>query len=811
MNLIALAPEALLLLRPDVEIHPVADFDDRTRSQLGGFEGDFVLTRRGSRLRSSVLDKPSAELLGTFKQPRNLSEAVILYSLPRRLDPQAVLEDAFDLVQRFLRKGVLAIEGDPELEDGPLLEVGDEVDGFLVLRTLQRLEDVEVHQGWFGTAAGAGRFGVVKIARREHDGNLEHEAKVLEALGGRSAPRLLGRGTIDAHPYLLIEWCPGVDSQTAATELRQRGPAGRRDLLGLMRAVTEAFAGLHEAGWLHGDVHPRNVLVDRSASGEPEVRLLDLGLARAIADAPELQEGLRAGVAYFLEPEAAARCLADGHTPSVSETGEQYAVAALLYQLATGYPTHDFNLERQHMLTQIAQEPPKAFEDRGEAPWPELEAVLARALAKKPEDRFANLRELGLALAALEPAPVSASQAPTPLVPSALAERSRKILAALDEGGAWAVNDLPAPRASVNFGAAGVAYALVRIAGQRQDPLLLALAETWNRRAERAMGTALPDEEDPAFHNAERELGRALVGSTAPYHAASGVWAVASRIAASRGDLNGFAQGIRRFADAAAQPGGDPLDLCLGRAGNLLVAALLLDVRLEGVDRESLLAFGHQAWQETAEALAKRPVLTARTPGYLGLAHGWGGPLYALLQWRRASGAPLAEGVVERLDQLARQAMPKGRGLAWRWGDLENSQLMPGWCHGAAGYVFLWSLAGRVLGEPGYFDLALAAGWEAWDDPNPIANLCCGLTGRSYALLHLAKHSGDRIWLDRARVLARRAAQAEQPGFVDDAPWSLYKGELALAVLAADLEVPEEAVFPVFEEEGWDRAPGWER
>jgi hypothetical protein len=128
---------------------------------------------------------------------------------------------------------------------------------------------------------------------------------------------------------------------------------------------------------------------------------------------------------------------------------------------------------------------------------------------------------------------------------------------------------------------------------------------------------------------------------------------------------------------------------------------------------------------------------------------------------------------------------------------------MSGWCNGSAGYVFLWTLAARMAGSSRYTNLAVGAAWDAWDAPDPSLSLCCGLAGRAYALLNLYRATGDSVWLERARTLAGRGAvHGTAPA---DKAHCLWKGELGLAVLAADLEQPDSARMPFFETGGWKR------
>ena len=160
---------------------------------------------------------------------------------------------------------------------------------------------------------------------------------------------------------------------------------------------------------------------------------------------------------------------------------------------------------------------------------------------------------------------------------------------------------------------------------------------------------------------------------------------------------------------------------------------------------------------------------------------------------------------------MAACAEPAGRGLRWPWTDFRpgaaqgGGLYMAGWCNGSAGYVFLWTLAHRAhrargdRGGGGWLELAERAAWDVWEAREGPANLCCGSAGGAYALLDLHRATGDGAWLGRAHKLARCAARRVDQ--LQEFPDSLYKGELGLALLACELERPEEARLPVFERE----------
>jgi serine/threonine-protein kinase len=195
----------------------------------------------------------------------------------------------------------------------------------------------------------------------------------------------------------------------------------------------------------------------------------------------------------------------------------------------------------------------------------------------------------------------------------------------------------------------------------------------------------------------------------------------------------------------------------------------------------------------------------AGLPG-LGVAHGWAGRLYAALRWCRAAGEAPPAGLAARLAELAALAEPWGRGLRWPCIGEDGSHLgsLAGWCKGSAGFYFLWDEALRHFpeeGGPGFARLREGAAWHAWEGPDEGPDLCCGVAGRSYALLSLFRRTGEAAWRARAEALAERAARgALRPERAADAPDALLKGALGVAVLGADLESPEAAAFPCFEE-----------
>jgi serine/threonine protein kinase len=432
-------------------------------------------------------------------------------------------------------------------------------------------------------------------------------------------------------------------------------------------------------------------------------------------------------------------------------------------------------------------------------------------------------------------------------VPSLAAEMRRagpaaellgEMLAQVRPGGALWRNGLPsAPLASVQLGAAGIALALYRIALAREDAELLSQADLWSARAAAAeRGGELAAES--AFYNSSLDVTPETVGRASLFHTAPGLRCTEALIAHAQDDRGGAVRAAGGFAAAAGLPCPNP-DLALGRSGLLLGCALLLDALGSSAAGEpapsapdpekpappgpNLPALGDDLmaglWREI-DGLP--PIAECQELPNLGIAHGWAGYVYSTLRWCQAAGRPVPAGVAVRLDELADMAESWGRGARWRWHGQplaeahrraapEAARWMAGWCNGSAGMVHLWSLAAQrsTSFDPGsaptsrrrWEQLAIAAGWHAWEAGDQVESLCCGLAGRAYALLALNQQGAGEEWLVRARTLADRAALGVRRS--EESAHSLYRGSLGIAVLTADLERPEGAAMPLFGREGW--------
>jgi hypothetical protein len=454
------------------------------------------------------------------------------------------------------------------------------------------------------------------------------------------------------------------------------------------------------------------------------------------------------------------------------------------------------------LLRQIAEDPPLPFTARSVEPWPELEELLAQCLSKDPGRRLPDMKALAVRLEQV-PAPSGGARASQEPIDVARATYLLEgVLERLRRDGRTLAGGLPAaPTCSVNYGAAGIAYALYRLSCLHAEPELLALADLWVTKAVAHRG------DEDAWHSPDLEITPERIGPISAFHTAAGAYCVAALIRHAQGDAAGRLEAVQRFVAASSVPA-SALDLTLGRTSSLQGCAMLLEAIGSGTPEGVMVrTLGDQLlagiWKEL-DGFASIPECDELR--YLGIAHGWAGILYATLRWSEDTGQVEPSGADARLDELAALAEPAGRGLRWKVTTVRAEgvgQYMSGWCNGSAGMVHLWTLAHRRTGDERFLWLAEGAAWNAWESEDQVNQLCCGRAGTAYALLSLFRRTRDEQWLRRARVLANRAAahigSAESEGRVD----SLYKGRTGVALLAADQAQPDAACHPFFEPEGW--------
>lgn len=199
--------------------------------------------------------------------------------------------------------------------------------------------------------------------------------------------------TSDGTAYCAMEFLPGL---CIADIVGRSGPmpAGRIVFLG--RQICGAIAEAHRQGFVHRDLSPANVFVSVLGGRCDVAKVLDFGVVGGVAALPDhdpAASGMVAGTPEYVSPEQA---VADR---AVDGRSDIYGLGAMLYFMVTGRPPFQRETPADVLRAHVSEpvKPPRELAVDVPA---DLEAVILRCLAKRPEDRFADARAVADALAA---------------------------------------------------------------------------------------------------------------------------------------------------------------------------------------------------------------------------------------------------------------------------------------------------------------------------------------------------------------------------------------------------------------------------
>jgi uncharacterized RDD family membrane protein YckC len=219
-------------------------------------------------------------------------------------------------------------------------------------------------------------------------------------------------GEADGQLFICMRFVEGTDLREL---LALRGPLDPARAARIVSQVADALDAAHARGLVHRDVKPANVLIgDRG--GVEHVYLTDFGLTKQTAGQSTLtQTGQWVGTLDYIAPEQIEGRAVDART-------DVYALGCVLYQTLTGVVPFDRDSEVSKMWAHISEPPPRPSRRRPGIPQA-FDAVVARAMAKDPGQRYGSAGELGRAArAAASGAAAPVSDASTDVGPPAPAQ-----------------------------------------------------------------------------------------------------------------------------------------------------------------------------------------------------------------------------------------------------------------------------------------------------------------------------------------------------------------------------------------------------
>ncbi|HEX6987370.1 MAG TPA: serine/threonine-protein kinase, partial [Planctomycetaceae bacterium] len=236
---------------------------------------------------------------------------------------------------------------------------------------------------------------VKRVNDSSYLGRFHREAQAIASL---DHPNIVRAYDVDHHMdgdtpihVLVMEY---VDGRSLHEVVQQDGVLDFARAADYVRQAAEGLQYAHQAGLVHRDIKPGNLLLDRNGT----IKILDLGLARFSAEGDDqsltvAHDERVLGTADYLAPEQAL----DSH--KVDARADIYSLGCTLYFLLTGSPPFTEGTLAQRLMAHQTKAPPPLAEKRPDVPT-SLAAIAMKMMAKRPEDRYQTAAEVAEVLAA---------------------------------------------------------------------------------------------------------------------------------------------------------------------------------------------------------------------------------------------------------------------------------------------------------------------------------------------------------------------------------------------------------------------------
>ncbi|HEY1641492.1 MAG TPA: PASTA domain-containing protein [Streptosporangiaceae bacterium] len=201
------------------------------------------------------------------------------------------------------------------------------------------------------------------------------EARAVAQLSSPNVVAVFDQGSAGDVHWIAMEYVPGP---TLREVLQARGSLSAGESLDIVAGVLAGLSAAHQAGIIHRDVKPENVLLGRNGS----VKVADFGLARAAAAVAETKTGMIIGTAAYLAPEQVSASTSDART-------DVYAAGIMLFEMLTGAQPHTGESPLAVAYKHVTDVVPPVSSRVAGLP-PALDALVGRATSRDPRQRPAN-------------------------------------------------------------------------------------------------------------------------------------------------------------------------------------------------------------------------------------------------------------------------------------------------------------------------------------------------------------------------------------------------------------------------------------
>ena len=242
------------------------------------------------------------------------------------------------------------------------------------------------------------------------------ESKLAASLDHPNVVPIYAAGDCDGMPYIAMRFVPGADLRSV---LRGEGRLQPERVARIIAQVASALDAAHAHGLVHRDVKPANVLV----TPEDHVYLTDFGLTKRVSpDTEATRTGVVLGTLNYMAPEQIRGSTIGSYT-------DIYSLGCMTVHLLTGEVPFPVETEEAKLWAHVSEPPPRPSErvpGLGQA----FDPIVARAMAKVPEQRYASAGQVGEAMleAVSPPAPAPAppaAETPAPAEPPRPVARAR--------------------------------------------------------------------------------------------------------------------------------------------------------------------------------------------------------------------------------------------------------------------------------------------------------------------------------------------------------------------------------------------------
>ena len=194
--------------------------------------------------------------------------------------------------------------------------------------------------------------------------------------------------------YLVMEYLRG---RALKDIVRDGGPMPLSRVVEIVRQVAGALDAAHAEGVVHRDLKSDNIMLEEAAGGGDWAKVLDFGIAKIQQDVDTTDPGLTApnliiGTPQYMSPEQCSQA------SDIDARSDIYSFGVILYEMLAGHVPFTGDSPTAIMMKHLQEPPPSVLDERKDLP-AGVGRVIARALAKRPEDRYQEASELADALA----------------------------------------------------------------------------------------------------------------------------------------------------------------------------------------------------------------------------------------------------------------------------------------------------------------------------------------------------------------------------------------------------------------------------